>query len=296
MSKYAIVAVVAAMLLLLGCQKEESDDRLIEVAVKQDKHKADIDKLSERIAGFEKRLVRIQQSLEKLPQPTGSPEPATTAEEESTEPKVVAFKDTPEYGDIAVKLSAIQQQLTLTQSGLAETKDDMAREQELERLRDPAESWRVMNDPQEMNRRLALLSQNFAQKIEDPAKRQQFEVDVEQLKRSFSERPSTQELYQQTIADLTERLNNEQNERAREFVQNEIRSLETASAEELEGRLERYSRFGTMRQLRDLQSKYDIPRETYGDAGLPSMGMGREGFRRGGREGGGPQGRRRGGQ
>ena len=292
MSKYVIVGVMAVMLAFSGCQDEGSDDRLIEVAVKQDKHKGDIDKLSKRVEGFENRLVGIEQSLEKLPPPTGTPEAAVTAEEETTGPKVVEFKDTPEYSQIAAQLSAIQQRLGATQSGLVETQEGIAREQEQRRLRDPAEAMRAMSNPQEMNRRLTLLAQNFAGKIEDPVKRQQFEVDVQQLKRNLSENQnlSAQERYQQVTSDLAERLKNEENERAREFIQRQVQSLETASAEELEGRLERYSRFGSMRLLRDLQSKYDIPRETYRDAGLPSMGMGRGGPMGMGR--GGPRGRR----
>ncbi len=290
MGKHTIGAAILTMLLLLGCQEKGSDENLIEVAVEQEKQTGEIENLSQRVEGFDNRLVRIEQSLERLPEAMGAPDPAPTTEEETTEPKVVAFKDTPEYGDIAAKLSAIQEQLSLTQSSLVGTQEDIAREQELERLRDPAEAQRIMNDPQEMNRRLTLLAQNFVPTIQDPVTRQQFEVDVEQLKRSLSERPTTQQLYQQTVADLTERLNNEQNERAREFIQRQIESLETATSEELEGRLERYSRFGTMRQLRDFQAKYDIPREVYTNSGLPSMGMDRRGFRRGdrgGRPGGG---------
>jgi hypothetical protein len=296
MKKYLIASVAVLLLALLGCREDASDERVIEAAVKQDKHTGDIATLSTRIEGFENRLAGIEKSLQKVPEPTGSPEPAATAEEKNAGPKVVEFKDTPEYGQIAADLSAIQQQLTLTEGSLGQTKDEMAREEEQRRLRDPAEAWRVMNDPQEMNRRLTLLAQNFVPTIQDPVKRQQFEADVEQLKRSLSEKPDTQQLYQQTVADLTARLNQEQDERARQFIQNQIQSLETASADELQGRLERYNRFGTVRLLRDLQSKYDISRETYTNAGLPSMGMGGGGFRGPGGQGGRAAGRRGGGQ
>jgi hypothetical protein len=299
MARYAALWVIAALLLFVGCREQSSDSRLIDVGVKQDEHKGDIDRLSRRIEGFDKRLARIQESLKQLPEPTGSPEPATTAAQESTEPKVVEFKDTPEYAQIVAQLSAVQQQLALTQSRLTESQDEVAAEEQRRQLQDPAQAFQAMNDPQEMNRRLSLLGQNFAGKIQDPVKRQQFEVDIEQLKRKLSETPSTQELYQRVTASLTERLNTEQNDRAKEFIQRQIQELQTASGEDLQGRLDRYQRFETFRELRDLQSNYDIPRETLTEAGLPSMGGdrggpggpgGQGGFNRGNR--GGQQGRR----
>ena len=292
MARYAALWVIGALLLLVGCGKESSDSRLIEVGVKQDEHKGDIDRLSRRIEGFDKRLVQIQESLKRLPEPTGSPQP-TTAAEESTEPKVVEFKDTPEYARIVAQLSAVQQQLALTQSRLTESQDEVAAEEQRRQLQDPAQAFQAMSDPQEINRRLSLLGQNFAGKIQDPVKRQQFEVDVEQLKRKLSEKPSAQELYQRVSSSLTERLNTEQNERAKEFIQRQIEELQTASGEDLQGRLERYQRFEISRDLRNLQSTYEIPRETYTEIGLPSMGGDRggpAGFNRGDR--GGQQGRR----
>jgi len=292
MARYAALLVIGALLLLVGCGKESSDSRLIEVGVKQDEHKGDIDRLSRRIEGFDKRLVQIQESLKRLPEPTGSPQP-TTAAEESTEPKVVEFKDTPEYARIVAQLSAVQQQLALTQSRLTESRDEVAAEEQRRQLQDPAAAFQAMSDPQEMNRRLTLLGQNFAGKIQDPVKRQQFEVDVEQLKRKLSEKPSAQELYQRVSSSLTERLNTEQNERAKEFIQRQIEELQTASGEDLQGRLERYQRFEVSRELRNLQSTYEIPRETYTEIGLPSMGGDRggpAGINRGDR--GGQQGRR----
>jgi hypothetical protein len=291
MARYAVLWVVMALLLFGGCGKESSDSRLIEVGIKQDEHKGNIDRLSRRIEGFDRRLVRIQDSLKQLPEPTGAPDPAATAEEESTEPKVVEFKETPEYARIVAQLSAVQQQLALAESRLTQTQTQIAEEERRRQLQDPAEAFRAMNDPQEMNRRLSLLAQNYAGKIQDPVRRQQFEVDVEQLKRKLSERPSTQELYQQVASSLTERLNAEQNDRAREFIQRQIQELQTASGEDLQGRLERYQRLEVTRELRDFQTNYNIPREALSEAGLPAMGGERAAPARGG-DRGGQQGRR----
>jgi len=292
MKTYVIIGIASFFLMLVGCEKDSSDEGLIEITVQQKTQRDDLKRIATRIDGVERRLEEIQQSIDKIPPASGTPEPSTVGEGQTDGPKVVEFKDTPEYGRMAAQLSAIQQRLTLTGGGLTETQQDIIREQEQARLRDPAQAMRAMSDPQEMDRRLTTLAQNFVPTIQDPVKRQQFEADLQQLKRSLSENPSTQELYQRTVSNLTERLNNEQNERAREFIQRQVQSLETASAEELEGRLERYSRFDTMRQLRDIQSKYDIPRETYRDAGIPSMGMERGGPRGGDRGRGGPPGRR----
>lgn len=292
MARYAVLLVIMALLFFAGCGKESSDSRLIDVGVKQDEHKGSIDQLSRRIEGFDRRLAQLQDSLKQLPDPTGAPEPATTTEE-STEPKVVEFKDTPEYARIAAQLSAIQQQLALTESRLNETQAEIVAEERRRELQDPAQAFQAMNDPQEMNKRLSLLGQSFVGKIQDPVKRQQFEVDIEQLKRRFLEKPSTQELYQRVSSSLTERLNTEQNERAREFIQRQIEELQTASGEDLQGRLDRYQRMEVTRELRNLQTNYDIPREALSEVGLPAMGGGRGdrgGFDRGNR--GGQQGRR----
>ena len=293
MGKYSVVGTMAALLILAGCGDEGSDERLINIAVEQEKQKEEIDTASRKIEGFERRLVEIKESLAKIPPPTGAAEPGKTTETETSGPKVVEFKDAPEYGQIVAQISAIQQKLNLTESRLVQTERNIAREQEQARLRDPAQAWQAMNNPQELGDRLTRLAQNFSPRIEDAARRQQFEMEVEQLKQNLSYTPSTQELYQRVVSDLTERLNNEQNDRAREFIERQMQSLQAASAEELEGRLERYRRFESFRQLRELQQKYDIPRETYRDAGLPSMGRERRAPQGGDRRG--PGGRRPGG-
>ncbi len=272
MKKYVVVAVIAALTAIVVRSAEGADRRLIEIAVKQEKQNAELGKLSRRIEGLEKRLIEIQKSLEKIAAAAKPPEAVKPAETAPSGPKVVEFKETPEYGQIAGQLTDIQQKLSTMQSNLTKTQEDGAREAERARLRDPAATWGAMNNPQELSSRLTAFGQNYALKIEDPLKRQQFEVDIEQFKRSLSEKPSTQQLYDRVTAQLNERLNSEQDQRAQEFVQRQLNELQAASGEELQGRLERYSRFDTVRQLRQLQEKYSIPREALGDAGLPAMG------------------------
>jgi hypothetical protein len=72
MKKYLIASVAVLLLALLGCREDASDERVIEAAVKQDKHTGDIATLSTRIEGFENRLAGIEKSLQKVPEPTGS--------------------------------------------------------------------------------------------------------------------------------------------------------------------------------------------------------------------------------
>jgi len=275
------------LFILSGCEQKGFDQRLVDIAVKQGQHEDSINGLASRIEGIDKRLEEIQQSLEKIPPASGSPQPAEAKSGTATEPQVVEFKDTLEYKQIITELSSIQQQLSATQGGLAKTQADAAEQQRRAQLRDPRQAMGALSNPQELTGRLDNLLQKFGQKIEDPVKRQQFEADVNQFKRNLSQNPSTNEVYQQVVGDLTERLNNEQDDRARERIQREITSLESASDEEVAGRLERYQRMQTMRQVRDLSSKYNIPRETLMDSGLPAMGRG-PGSRggRGGRRGG----------
>lgn len=288
MKRCAIVGIAASLLILSGCEEKTFDQRLVDIAVKQGEHEDNINRLASRVEGIDRRLEEIQQSLEKIAPASGSPQPAEASEATASQPQVVEFKETPEYKQIATQLASIQQRLNATQSSLAKTQADAGEQQRRAQLRDPRQAMRAISNPQELNERLDNLLQKFGQKIEDPVKRQQFEADMNQFKRNLSQNPSTNELYQQVVGGLTERLNNEQNDRSREWIQREIKSLESASDEELAGRLERYQRMQTMRQVRDLSSKYNIPRETLMDSGLPAMGRDSRSPRggRGGRGGG----------
>jgi flagellar biosynthesis regulator FlaF len=289
MKKHAIMGFAAILLLLPGCQEGQFDDQLKDIAVKQNTHEKDLNQIAWKMEGVTRRLERIEGSLEKLSPASGSPEAPTTVETEPLGPQVVEFKDTPEYKQIVARLSTIQQELSLTQSNLVGTEEDAATQRERAQMTDPAQMMQAMRDPKQLSSRLDALVQNFAQNIEDPVKRQQFEAEVHQFKRSLSQNVTDQQLYQQVYNDLTERLNAEQNERAREYIQREIRSLESASGEELAGRLDRYTRLQNFRQLRDLTQTYEIPREVLLDSGLPAMGgqpgrpEGRRGQGRGGR-------------
>ncbi len=272
MKEYVVVGITALVLILVGCEKESFDQRLVDIAVNQGDQEDDIGLLARRVEGIDRRLQVIQQSLDKITPPSGAPETPKATEEQTTELPVVEFKDAPEYKQIVALLSGVQQQLNLTQSNLVETQENIANQEERDQMRDPRQAMTVISNPQQLSERLDSLVRNFGQAIEDPVRRQEFEAEVHQFRRSLSENPSTRELYQQTMDELTQRLNNEQNDRAREWIEREIRSLESATGEELAGRLERQTRFQNLRQLRDLTRKYDIPRDALTDAGLPAMG------------------------
>jgi len=289
MSKYVIAVVCALLLGIIGCEEKKFDRRLVDIAIEHEKQGEEVKKLAGRVEGITGRLEQIEQSLGKISPPSGSTAAPTSAETKTSGPQVVEFKETPEYKQIVAMLSSIQQQVNQAQSSVAATRDDAARERERARLRDPGEMMRAMNDPNQLSGRLDTLLQNFSPKIQDSALRRQFETDVLQFKRGLSAGQSTEELHQRVVAELTERLNNEQNERSREFMNRELQSLQSASGEELAGRLERYTRFQTFRQLRELSEKYNIPREVLTDVGLPAMGgdFGGRGGRGPGRGGGG---------
>jgi Skp family chaperone for outer membrane proteins len=136
-----------------------------------------------------------------------------------------------------------------------------------------------------MDRRLTLLAQNFAPKIEDAVKRQQFEIDVQQLKQSLAVAVTVEELYQRRTEELTARLNEEQDERRRQFIERQLTSLQTATAEQLQQRLDWYQGSNTMRQMGELQRKYDIPRQTLRDSGIPTLGTGLQRLAERGRRG-----------
>jgi hypothetical protein len=290
--KKCVIAALAAAFLMAGCEEKKYDQEVVDIAIGQKKQDAEIGQIATKIEGVEKRLKELQASLEKVPRPSGSTEPSGTTEGVSEGPREVEFKDAPEYKYIAARLASLQQELNLTQSGLAETRDGVTEQRDLQELRDPGQAMRAITDPEQLNRRLDLLAQNFGGTIADVSRRQQFHADLQQLREGLTN-VSRQQQYENVLASLTERLNTEEaDSRAREWIDRQIKELQAASGEELDGRLERYQRTQTLRQVRDLAQEYDIPREVLQESGLPSMGRGD--FRRGGDRGQGGQGGRRG--
>lgn len=266
MRRYVVVGMLVLLSALIGCKEETSDDSLADIVVNQKKQEGEISSISGRMERVENTLAEIQQSLEKPAPTVGLPTPPV-----STEGAAQDFRNTQEYAQILAMLTEVQK-----------THQEIAEERAREELRDPRQAFQAMNDPQQMDSRLSLLVQNFAGRIEDVAKRQQFEADVQQLKQSFATPPTVQGLYERRTAELTARLNEEQDQRRKEFIQRELSSLQTATAEQLEERLDRYQRSETMRQVRELQEAYDIPREVLRDSGIPTMGRGGPGGFRGG--------------
>jgi hypothetical protein len=272
MNRYVMVGTASLFFLVVGCEEQNYDKELIDAAADQANQEKEIERIARRIEGLDGRLEEIQQSLEKIAPPAGAPPAVEATEEDSSEPRVVEFKDAPEYKQIVGVLSAIQQNVNRARVSLDEARREaQARQQETQPV-NPAEMMQVMRDPQELSSRLDVLAQNFAQRIEDPVKRQQFEAELYQLKRSLAENISPEQYNRQVLGDLTQRLQSEQSDRAREWIEREIQSLQSASGEELAGRLERYQRMQTFRQMRDLTTRYDIPRDVLTEAGLPAMG------------------------
>jgi hypothetical protein len=275
MRRCAIVVMVVLLSALIGCKEETADESLADIVVNQKNQEREIATLSGKIEGLENAVAEIRQSFEKPAATIGVPAPTVT-----TEGGAQDFRNTQEYAQILAMLTDVQK-----------THQEIAEERAREELRDPRQAFRAMNDPQEMDRRLTLLAQNFSGRIEDVARRQQFEADVQQLKQAFASPPTVQELIDRRTAELTARLNEEQDQRRKEFIQRELTSLQTATAEQLEERLDRYQRSETMSQVRELQETYDIPREILQDSGIPTMGRGGPGGFQGGRAGGRGRGR-----
>jgi ribosomal protein RSM22 (predicted rRNA methylase) len=275
MKRCLVVGMIVLLSALIGCKEETSDDSLADIVVIQKKQEREIASMSGRMESVENTLAEIQQSLEKPAVTSGLPAPPV-----STEGGAQDFRNTQEYAQILAALTEVQK-----------THQEIAEERALEELRDPRQAFQAMNDPQQMDSRLTLLVQNFSGRIQDVAKRQQFEADVQQLKQSFSTPLTVQQLYERRTAELTARLNEEQDQRRKEFIQRELNSLQTATAEQLEERLDRYQRSDTMNQLRQLQETYEIPRDVLRDSGIPTMGRGGPGGFQGGPPGGRGRGR-----
>jgi len=262
MKRLGIVAIAAILSALVGCRKEESDKRLIDIAVKVEKQKAKIDRIARTLEAIERKLDTSPVSGKKSAPTSGMAEPAKAPQQ------VVEFRDTREYDKMLAALSAIQQRLNLTQSYLDEVKKD---ETFPEPCAKSMEDW---------TEGLDALVRAFGENIADPARRREFESAVEQLKGMQTHANltlTTEDVYQAIVSDLTERIDKAQLE-YREPLQAELRNLERVSTENL-AKMLRFSplidSFARSRfaKLRELAEKYHIRGHVLHDAGLREATM-----------------------
>jgi len=269
-----------------GCREDDSG-RVGELLTQQETHAENISQMTTRVDAIDQKLAGIQKSLDALlPAGTGAPSA------EGSEVIVASnFASTKEYQDIMRHIVLLEDQVATTQGEFVGFREQQTEAREREALRDPRAAFRAMGDPKQLSSRLDNLSKNFSGKIADPVKRNQFFADVEDLKSKYSAQLSPQQKQEQARTLISEAVNSMQDDdRARGWLEGQLRSLDEASADQLNERVDRVLQFQKMREINDLTQRYEIPGDVVRDSGLVSFG-GRGGPPGMGGRGGGGRGR-----
>jgi hypothetical protein len=258
LKRFGTVALATLLIVLIGCGKEGSDKRLIDIAVKVKRQERELNRLAKKMEQMDHALNEIQVSLREVAAASGEDEPAR-----GDQTRVADFRETPEYKRMAAALSAIQQRLNLAESDPTQMKEAMADALELadQRKADRQFYKRLSGtfDPQQMTEILDSYVKKYGQDIEDPARWKEFHGDVEQLRRINSDGMVGNQLYEWLVSDLTQRLNTAKDLRFRGWLRRQLADLQSASAEELDGVLERRRYLHNFLQLRDFGERYQIP-------------------------------------
>lgn len=278
--------VMLAALCLWGCGKGSTSKRVDELVIRQGEHDQKISQTSRKIDAVDEKLTRIEKSVNALL--------ARGSGAASTERAQVAvssnFASTKEYQDITRQIGVVQEQLATVQQEFADLRARETQGGAQDALRDRGSAWRAMGEPKELSQRLDNLARNFSGRIADPATRTQFVNELENMKGRYGAQLSPEQKREQARALVSEAISSTQDERARGWMEGQLRSLDEAgSPEELTERADRVIQFQRMREIGELTRKYNIPQEVVRDSGLVSFDRGGPG---GGPGGFGPRGGR----
>ncbi len=266
--RLAILAI--ATLCCWGCQQGGNDQRVGELLVKQEQHTQNISEMSKKMDSIDGKLVAIEKKIEAL-LPAGSAARTGGAAEMAV---ASSFASTKEYQDIMRQINLFQEQIAAVQGDFLGFQDKASEAKKREALRDPRSAFGAMGDPKQLAERLDNLVKNASGRIGDPSTREQFAVDVENLKDKYSAVLSPEEKRDQARALVEQALNSmtDADDRSRGWLEGQLKSLDEASGEDLDRRVNMALQFQKMREISDLTQKYNIPSEVVRDSGLMSFG------------------------
>ena len=182
------------------------------------------------------------------------------------------FASTDEYKSIMSQIALLQEQVGVVHGELAGLEKARAESSQRENLRDRAAAFRAMNEPEELTRRLDILGKSFSGKIPDAARRSQFAKEIEELKARYVAPMSPEQKKAEAQQLITWAINAVDNDRAREWLEGQMRSLEEqGDTPENEERITRTLQVQRMREIGELTRRYNIPADTVRDSGLISF-------------------------
>lgn len=264
----SVAAVVAvSLLIVLGCEKGESDKRLIEIAVKLERQGSEVNRIAETLEAMGSRLDEIRASLEqnlKGPRVEGLVKGDAAAAS-----NLVSLK---QYRDIMGQIAVLQSQLISLQEEMVtfrQGETQVRKRQARQALRDRGAAWRAMGEPEKLCRRLDILVNDFSEKIDDPAASDQFAADVEDMKSTYSTPLSFEQKREEARSLIVEAIDTATDERARTWLQEQLTSLdENTNPLELGVRVNVTLQLQRMREMGELAQKHNIPEQVMTDSGI----------------------------
>lgn len=248
-------AVVAAILFLpAGCGKKESDERLVELAVKVEKQQQALERLTGVIQALEKRLGQIEKSYENGSGSPGSPE--------------AAIEETPAPPGTTRTLSDILEQLNLNPSLFAGARQSIT--EYAERLMEGAATWRAMGEPEEVSQKLDILVTNFSARVGNPTLGERFAGDVEWLKKKYLA-PLTSEEQRALARTITVEAMGmmSHDENAKQWLEGQLRALEqSTNPTEVAARVNVTLELRRAWEVRELARTHNVPEEMMEECGL----------------------------
>lgn len=265
-----VLLVAAGLLIAVGCQKETSDEHLVEIAVKLEKQQRQLDGIDTAVQSIPERFHKIKESL--LTPPTVGKAGPEAGKGEGQPTSSVSSK---EYQDIMGQIAVVQSQLVSLQEEilmLRQGQDQVRKRREREALRDQGAAWRAMGEPDELCRRLDLLANDFSEKIDDPVSRDAFAVEVEEMKSRYSTPLSAEEKREQARTAIVEAMDLMPDERSKTWLDEQLRQFDEATNPlEIGMRVNVTLQFQKIREMGELAQRYNIPGQVMRDSGLLSL-------------------------
>jgi hypothetical protein len=265
MWKKCLGIAVAAALLWCGCRQGGNERRVADLLSQQQDDGQEIAQMSKRVDRIDERVAGIEKNITALLGGGAGEEPKLKVASD--------FATTAEYKSIMEDIGVLGEQVADLQGQFVAFRDQQrdARQREGSQ-QDPRRAMRAMGDPQEMGQRLDQLVKNASGRIQDPGARDQFSAEVNELKKKYAASLSAEEKREQARALLSEQLSTMTDERGRTRLEEQLRSLDEASGEDLDRRVDFMLQFQRMREIGELTERYNIPSEVVRDSGLMTFG------------------------
>jgi hypothetical protein len=268
-----VALVMAGSFIAVGCQKETSDEHLIEIAVKLEKQQRQLDRIDRAVESIGERFHELEGSF-----PAGGGTGETGPEAAPGGGKETSLASSKQYQDIMGQMAVLQSQLVNLEEEILMLRvgqEEVRKRREKEALRDQGAAWRAMGEPEELSGRLDILLKNFSGNIEDPVMRDAFTAEVEEMKNRYLTPLSPEQKREQARTAIVEAMDLMPDERSRTWLEQQLREFDEASNPlEVGMRVNLTLQLQRVREMGELAQRWNIPGQVMRDSGLLSLPAG----------------------